>query len=86
MTLHESGCFFYHQNGVYVKKVPPGTKSIRFYTGANKKYVDSIWIRKIFYVDKNMTIEVEWEDSETGEIYLRYFSYDPKTGFVEDKT
>lgn len=85
MKLHESGCFFYTRNGVYVRKLPRGTKNICFYVG--KRKIECYMVRKIFYIDTpDVEVEVEWEDPKTGNVYMRYFSYHQSEGFVEDET
>lgn len=80
----EEGCFFYHRNGIYMKKLPEGVKQIRIFF-PDGRMVESYRLPKIFYIDSSRTIiEVEIETQNGFGKDLRYFKWNKKEGCFEE--
>lgn len=78
--LHQSGCFFFHKNGVNLTKFPNNVKCFRIFTD-DGKLVRDVFLKKVYYFNEpnDEVLEVEFFNKEK-----RYFKYSiRKDCFIE---
>ena len=82
--LHESGCFYFSSNKVFLTKLPPGVKALLFYMPSGK-ILKSVNLRgKTFHLnDEHVIMEIELDHDGDG-FNARYFYYNKNTqNFIE---
>jgi len=84
MELHESGCFYFEDNKVFVRKLAPGVRTIRFHK-PNREVVESVHLQGKGYHLRDENVIMDVEMNLGNHLESRYFTYNLKEKVFQER-